>query len=80
MSFFLYQGVDPREYFKVEFILNDLGLVERWFYHGYYFDEEGAIQQTFNDFNFDPIFLSELIAQISSDIRIAMQEWLALKS
>lgn len=80
MSFFLYQGVDPREYFKVEFLLNDLGLVCRWFYHGYYFDASGVRQQTFNEFNFEPVFLGELISYISGDIQRGMQEWLTLKS
>lgn len=80
MSFFLYQGVEPREYFKVEFLLNDLGLVYRWFYHGYYFDESGGSQQTFNEFNFEPVFLNEVISHISGDIRLGMQEWLTLNS
>ena len=80
ISFFLYQGVDTREFFKVEFLLNDLGLVYRWFYHGYYFDESGGSQQTFNEFNFEPVLLGELISHISGDIQLGMQEWLTLKS
>lgn len=79
MTFFLYDGIEPREYFKVEFILGGLGLVNRWFYHGYYYDENGVLQQTFNDFSVDPISLSELLRFTEKDIDCAMSEWLELR-
>ncbi|WP_026952192.1 hypothetical protein [Algoriphagus mannitolivorans] len=79
MTFFLYDGIEPREYFKVEFILGGLGLVNRWFYHGYYFDENGVLQQTFNDFIVEPLSLSELFRLTDTDIHSAMSEWLELK-
>lgn len=79
MTFFLYDGVNPLEFFKVEFILGGLGLVNRWFYHGYYYDENSVLQQTFNDFSVDLISLSELFRFIEKDIHFAMSEWLELK-
>lgn len=74
------QQESRREYFKVEFLLDDLELMYRWFYHGFYFDESGGSQQTFNEFNFEPVFLGELISHISGDILLGMQEWLTLNS
>ncbi|WP_111672823.1 hypothetical protein [Algoriphagus litoralis] len=79
MTFFLYQSGDLKENFKVEFLLNGLGLVYRWFYHGYYYDENGVLQQTFNDFSVDPISLSELLRFTEKDIDYAMSEWLELR-
>lgn len=79
MDFNLYLVVDPREYFKVEFIFGGLGLVNRWFYHGYYFDENGVLQQTFNDFNVEPISLVDLTRFVRNDIDYGMSEWIGLK-
>ncbi|WP_192350334.1 hypothetical protein [Algoriphagus sp. Y33] len=77
--FYLYQGIDPRVHFKVEFVIGELGFVQRWFYHGYYLDENGGMQQTFNDFEIDPISLEVLILHISGDIEFAVNEWIDFK-